>query len=94
MMAGEATGGEANGAGDGGRTCGAVVTAWNWRRSDVVHIVVTTVGLDGVKRRWYPDLLRDRPETIELPHGTRAVTIERRRRVRVVLGQHRVRRTR
>jgi hypothetical protein len=70
-----------------------VVGALSWGRSDVVHVVVTTVGLDGVKRRWYPDLRRDRPETIELPHGTRAVTIERRRRVRVVLGLQRVRRS-
>ncbi len=65
-----------------------------WGRPDVVHIVVTTIGPDGAKLHWYPDLERDRPETIELPYGTRAVTIERRRRVRVVLGEHRIRRSR
>lgn len=70
------------------------MTAWNWGRPDVVRIVVTTVGPDGEKRRWYGDLRRGTAETIEFPYGTRAVTIERPRRVRVVLGQHRARRAR
>ena len=73
-----------------------VVSAWIWVRRDVVRIVVTTIGADGAKRSWYGDLRsgRDKAETIELPDGTRAVTIERPRRVRVVLGQHRARRVR
>jgi hypothetical protein len=72
------------------------VSAWTWWQADVVRIVVTTIGADGVQRSWYGDLRpgRDKAETIELPDGTRAVTIERPRRVRVVLGQHRARRAR
>jgi hypothetical protein len=61
-----------------------------------VRIVVTTVGVDGETRYWYGDLRprRDQAETIELPDGTQAVTIERPRRMRVDLGQHRARRAR
>lgn len=72
------------------------MSAWTWGRQDVVPIVVTTVGADGRKRRWYGDLRlgQDHATTIELPDGTRAVRIERPRRVRVELGQHRARRGR
>lgn len=70
------------------------MTAWNWRRHDAVRIVVTTVGTDGEQRRWYGDLRagQDEAETIKLPDGTHAVTIERPLRVRVNLGHVRGRR--
>jgi hypothetical protein len=65
-----------------------------WGRPRVVRIVVTAIGADGEKRCWYGDLRtgRDEAETIKLPDGTQAVTIERPVRVRVMLGQHRDRR--
>jgi hypothetical protein len=70
------------------------VSAWIWGRPGVVPIVVTTVGADGRKRRWYGGLRlgQDQAETIDLPDGTQAVTIERPKRVRVDLGQRRSRR--
>jgi hypothetical protein len=67
------------------------VTTLNWGRSNGVRIVVTTVGTDGAERRWIGELHagRDKAETIKLPAGTHAVTIERPRRIRVYLGQNR-----
>jgi hypothetical protein len=65
------------------------VSTWPWSRPDVVHLVVTTVGADGERRRWYADLHTgpERGETIRLPAGTQIVMIERPRRVRVDLGR-------
>jgi hypothetical protein len=60
----------------------------------VVHLVVTTVGADGVRRRWYADLHTgpEFGESIRLPAGIQIVRIERHRRVRVALGERRARR--
>ena len=70
------------------------MTRWPWAQPDVVHLVVTTVGADGERRRWYADLHTgpERGETIRLPEGTQIVRIERYRRVRVELGKLRARR--
>ena len=65
------------------------MSPWPWTQPDVVHLVVTTVGANGERRRWYADVHagRERGETIRIPAGTRIVTIERYRRVRVDLGK-------
>jgi hypothetical protein len=65
------------------------VSPWRWAQSDVVHLVVTTVGADGERRCWYADLHTgpEHGETIRLPAGTQIVRIERYRRVRVELGR-------
>jgi hypothetical protein len=70
-----------------------VVRPWPWTQHDVVHLVVTTVGADGQRRRWYADLHTgpERGETIRLPAGTQIVRIERHRRVRVEVGKRRAR---
>jgi hypothetical protein len=70
------------------------VSPWPWARHDVVHLVVTTVGADGERRRWYTDLHTgpERGETIRLPAGTQIVRIERHRRVRIELGRLRAQR--
>lgn len=70
------------------------MSPWPWAGPDVVHLVVTTVGADGVRRRWYADLHTgpESGETIRLPAGTQIVKIERHRRVRVELGRLRTRR--
>jgi hypothetical protein len=61
----------------------------------VLRIVVTATGADGSVTRWYPDLQEGREaQTIALPADTRAVTLERPRRVRIHLGQLRAGRRR
>jgi hypothetical protein len=69
------------------------VSSWTWGSSDAVRIVVTTIGSDGERRCFYWDLRagHDHAETIRLPEGTRDVTIERPRRMRVDLGTLRAR---
>jgi hypothetical protein len=69
------------------------VRPWPWSQHDIVHLVVTTVGADGQRRRWYADLHTgpECGETIRLPAGTQIVTIERHRRVRVEVGKRRAR---
>ncbi|MGH3587057.1 MAG: hypothetical protein ACRDQ0_12115 [Pseudonocardia sp.] len=65
------------------------MSAWTWGPPSAVRIVVTATNADGTVRYWYPDLREGRgdAQTIVLPDGTRSVTLERPRRVRVPLGE-------